>query len=131
MLSSGVFFVNSERRTPMSGGLREVNIKEDMPTASDAIKRITFNIHRSKSLGYSALKIIHGYGSTGKGGKIRTEARSYLQRQKNSRVIKDFIPGESFSIFDEATRNAFLVCDELRRDSDLERSNNGITIVLL
>jgi len=115
----------------MPSRLNEVNIKEDMPTASDAIKRVTFHISRSRALGYTAVKIIHGYGSSGKGGRIRTETRSYLQRQKEKRMIKDFIPGEQFSIFNEATRNAFAVCDELRHDSDLERSNNGVTIVIL
>ncbi len=115
----------------MPGKLKEVNIKEDLPAASDAVKRVTFHISRSKALGYSALKIIHGYGSSGKGGKIRTETRGYLQRQKAKGVIKDFIPGENFSIFNEATRNAFDVCDELRHDSDLDRSNNGITIVII
>ena len=115
----------------MLGQLREVNIKSDMPTASDAIKRVTYNIHNGKSLGFTAIKIIHGYGSTGKGGIIRTETRRYLKQQKDKRIIKDFIPGEKFSIFNEETRAAFLVCDELRRDSDLDRSNNGITIVIL
>ena len=115
----------------MPSQLREVNIKSDMPTVSDAIKRVTYNIHNSKNLGYTVIKIIHGYGSTGKGGIIRTETRRYLKQQKDKRIIKDFIPGEKFSIFNEETRAAFSVCDELRRDSDLERSNNGITIVIL
>ena len=113
------------------GKLREVNIKSDMPTASAAVKRVTYHIRSGKELGYTAVKIIHGYGSTGKGGRIRTETRRYLQQQKDKHLIRDFIPGERLSIFDEATRNAFLVCDELRRDPDLERSNNGITIVIL
>ena len=111
--------------------LKEVNIKADMPTASEAIKRVTFHIMNSRGHGVAALKIIHGYGSTGKGGKIRTETRRYLQQQKDKRVIRDFIPGEEFSIFDERTRSAFLVCDELRRDRDLDAHNNGVTIVVL
>ena len=115
----------------MPGTLKEINIKADMPTSSDAVKRVTFNLYNAKKLGYTALKIIHGYGSSGKGGKIRTETRRYLHQQKDKRFIHDFIPGESFSIFDESTRRAFLVCDELRRDSDLDRSNNGVTIVVL
>ncbi len=115
----------------MAGSLREVNIKEDLPTASDAIKRVTFNLRSGKSLGFTAIKIIHGYGSTGKGGKIRTETRRYLQQQKEKHIIRDYIAGEDFSIFNEATRTAFLACDELRRDRDLDRSNNGITIVIL
>ena len=116
---------------PISGTLREVNIKSDMPTANDAIKRITYNLRNAGAMGVSAIKIIHGYGASGKGGVIRTETRKYLERQKQQKQIKDFIPGEKFSIFDEATINAFKVCDDLRRDSDLERHNNGVTIVIL
>ena len=115
----------------MGGTLREINIKSDMPTVGDAIKRITFNIKNAGILGVSAIKFVHGYGSTGKGGAIRTEARRYLESQKKRKEIKDYIPGEDFSIFNEATQQAFLHCDELRRDKDIERHNNGITIVIL
>ena len=115
----------------MPGTLKEINIKSDMPTADDAIKRITYHLHNSKKLGIKALKIIHGYGSTGTGGKIKVRARKYLSDQKKRGIIKNFIPGEDFSIFDEATRSAFAVCGDLRGDPDLERHNNGMTIVLL
>ena len=111
--------------------LREVNIKSDMPTVNDAIRRITYNIKNAGTFGVSAIKFIHGYGSTGKGGSIRTEARKYLERQKQQGHIKDYINGEDFSIFDESTRKAFMICDGLRRDTDIERHNNGITIVIL
>jgi len=115
----------------MSGLLREVNIKSDMPTVDDAIRRITYNIKNAGAFGVTAIKFIHGYGSTGKGGAIRIEARKYLDRKKLSGEIKGYITGEEFSIFNESTRKAFLVCDELRRDNDIERHNNGITIVIL
>ena len=115
----------------MGGLLREVNIKSDLPTVNDAIRRVTYNIKNAGTFGVTVIKFIHGYGSTGKGGSIRTETRKYLERQKQQRQIKDYIIGENFSIFDESTRKAFAVCDELRRDSDIERHNNGITIVIL
>jgi Smr domain. len=115
----------------MGGYLKEVNIKYDLPTASDAVKRVTYNIRNGKSWGAGAIKIIHGYGSGGKGGKIRSETRRYLSEQKSKGFIRDYITGEKFSIFDESTRQAFAVCDDLRRDSDLERHNNGITIIIL
>ena len=115
----------------VNGILREVNVKSGMPTVDDAIKRITYNIKNAKPFGVTAIKLIHGYGSTGKGGAIRTESRKYLDRQKSQGQIKGYIKGEEFSIFDDMTRKAFLTCDELRRDSDLERHNNGITIVVL
>lgn len=114
----------------MAGTVKEVNIKSDMPTADAAVRRITYNLNNSKLLGTKVLKIIHGYGSSGTGGKIRLEARRYLAEQKRKGFIKDFIPGEDFSIFDPSTRTAFQRCDDLRRDHDLDRHNNGITIVV-
>lgn len=114
-----------------SGYLQEVNVKSDMPTADLAVRRVTYAIANGKTMGAAAVKIIHGYGSTGKGGKIRTETRRYLEGQKRRGLIRDYIPGEQFSIFDAATRDAFLRCDDLRRDRDLDASNNGVTIIVL
>ena len=115
----------------MAGELREINLELGKPTVERAIKRLTFELHHTRSMGYAALKIIHGYGSSGAGGRIRVEARAYLQRLEARREIRSFLPGETFSIFDEATRNAFARCDALRRDRDLERHNNGVTFVIL
>ena len=115
----------------MSGYLKEVNIKEDLPVVDDAIRRVTYHLRSGKELGAGAVKLIHGYGSTGAGGKIRNRAREYLAEQKKSGQIRDFIPGEKFSIFDAGTRAAFARCPALREDRDLERHNNGMTIVVL
>jgi hypothetical protein len=111
--------------------LKEINIKSDQPTVDDAIRRITYNISNGKKTGFKVIKIIHGYGSSGKGGRIRVESRKYLQRQKDLGRIRGFIPGENFSIFDSDTIKAFQVCDELRHDHDLERHNNGVTFIIL
>lgn len=115
----------------MSNKLREVNLERGMPRVDQAIKQLTFEIHHSRAQGCTALKIIHGYGSSGTGGRIRVEARGYLARLKGKGEIKDFIPGEDFSIFNAATLTAFRLCDELRKDSDLERHNNGVTVIVL
>lgn len=77
------------------------------------------------------MKIIHGYGSSGTGGRIRVEARSYLARLKGRGEIRDVIYGEDFSIFNPAVLEAFRRCDGLRKDQDRERHNNGVTIILL
>ena len=112
------------------GQLRELNLEIGMPAAADAVRRLTFEVHNSKALGFRALKIIHGYGSSGKGGKIRVAARQRLSFLQAKNELAFFIPGEQFSIFDEATRKAFTLCPELRKDRDLERSNNGVTFIL-
>lgn len=113
------------------GLLREVNLELGKPTVNAAIKRLTFELHHSRSLGCSVLKIIHGYGSSGAGGRIRVEARAYLARLKGRGEIRDVISGEDFSIFNPAVLEAFRRCDALRRDPDRERHNNGVTIIVL
>lgn len=115
----------------MSSNLREVNLELGRPIVDVAIKRLTFELHQSRRMGVKVLKIIHGYGSSGTGGRIRVEARQYLERLKRKGEIRDFISGEKFSIFEEPTRNAFLVCGDLRKDHDLERHNNGVTFIVL
>lgn len=83
----------------MGGGkaslLREVNLEAGLPYVDQAIKRLTFEIHHSRKLGCTALKIIHGYGSSGTGGRIRTESRKYLARLKGQGTIRDFLPERS------------------------------------
>lgn len=101
-----------------------------MPTVDQALKQLGFQIQHTRKMGCTAMKIIHGYGSSGTGGKIRTASRKYLTQMKNAGEIRDFIPGEKFSIFEEATRRAFSRCDDLRRDKDLDRYNNGVTFIL-
>lgn len=115
----------------MSSNLREVNLERGMPRADQAIRQLTFELQRSRSLGFTALKLIHGYGSSGTGGRIRIEARSYLSRLQAKREIAGLIPGEEFSIFNPATLEAFRRCGDLRQDRDLDRHNNGVTFVLL
>ena len=108
-----------------------VNIEQGMPYADQAIKRLTFHIHLNKRQNGKAIKVIHGFGSSGTGGVIRVRTRSYLEALRKKGEISDFICGEKFSIFDAATRKAMDKCPDLREDRDLDRHNNGVTIIIL
>ncbi|MDR0915574.1 MAG: Smr/MutS family protein [Oscillospiraceae bacterium] len=134
-LVAGVLLIclpaNPKEREEPPMSLREVDLHDDRPTVDTAIRRVTYHIKNAKPLGVTALKLVHGYGSSGAGGTLRTEIRKYLQGQLNRGAIRDFIIGEKFSIFEEPTRRAFERCPELRKDGSLDRYNNGITIVVL
>ncbi len=108
-----------------------INLEDGMPTADAAIRRLTYEIKHAQELKIPAIKLIHGYGSSGSGGKIRVKSRQYLNSLMSRGEISDIVIGENFSIFDEATRSSFEKCDALRNDSDLDRHNNGITIVII
>ena len=107
------------------------DIKSDMPTADQALRRADMALATGRMSGVAAVKLIHGYGSTGRGGVIRTRVRRYLGELQARSKIRGFIPGEEFSIFNGETLRAFQACPALRQDSDLENHNNGVTIILL
>jgi hypothetical protein len=109
----------------------EVNIKSDMPTVDVALNRLEAAL-RPFGKTTKLIKIVHGYGSSGVGGKIRTAVRQRLRAKKTAGGITDFIPGEEFSMFNAATQKALaLYHKELTGDRDYNRSNEGITVVIL
>jgi len=73
-----------------------------------------------------AIKVVHGYGSHGRGGSTRETVRdwAYQFRQR----FRGIIPGEDYSIFNPATQKLRQECGQLD-DSDLDKSNLGITIL--
>ena len=110
---------------------RIINLEAGMPAAADAVALLNREIRLARRHGLPAVKLIHGFGSTGRGGKIRIAARRELTALAARGYVKAIIPGEQFSIFDESTRLLLARCGALRRDPDLDRHNNGVTFVLL
>lgn len=115
----------------MSGQVRQVNLEQGMPTVQQALRRLESELITAKRLGFAGVKLIHGYGSSGTGGRIRVAVRKELNRRRELGQLVAVIPGERFSIFDEDTRRLLSRCDSLRRDRDLDRYNNGVTFVAL
>ena len=114
----------------MKGFVRQLNLELGHPTVDEALRRLEAELVSAGALKTPVIKLIHGYGSSGKGGKIRTACRKQLAVWKEEGRIADYIPGERFSIFDEPTRRAFARCETLRADRDLEAENRGMTILV-
>ncbi|MCM8541305.1 MAG: Smr/MutS family protein [Lentisphaeraceae bacterium] len=106
-----------------------VNIKEDLPTVDVALERVKSVL--AQSAGYKAVKIIHGYGSTGKGGVIKDELHLLLSKMLMRHEISGWIPGEEFSGDFSDTLILLKKHSFLERDPDHRRRNRGITIVVL
>ena len=115
----------------MALSVKELNLEQGMPTVDAAMGWLEAELAAARNMGRPALKLIHGYGSSGRGGKIRTACRKYLREQAAAGRVRLVIAGEEFSIFSEETRRSFALCGELRQDGDLDRENRGVTFVLL
>lgn len=109
---------------------KSLNLEDGWPTVEEARQILIAELRQAKKSGVLALKIIHGYGSSGKGGALRGALRKSLLRRRKEGLITRVIFGEKWNIFEEDTRYAIEHCPELRRDRDLNRSNEGITLVL-
>ena len=102
-----------------------------MPTVEQARLRMEHELHVARKKGYAAVKLIHGYGSSGVGGALRAELQSQLRLAARHGAIRALIAGEDWRISDETTWGLLKRFPEWKRDSDLGRNNRGISIVVL
>ena len=108
----------------------EVNLELGRPSADEALRRLEHELAAKRHLRAKAMKIIHGYGSSGKGGRIRTASRKYLRAAQEQGRIYAVLPGERLTIFDEEARRLMARCPALRDDCDRERYKCGVTFVI-
>ena len=111
--------------------MKTVNLEDGMPTVEQARLRMQHELKVARKDGYKAVKLVHGYGSSGIGGALRDELQKDLRKAAEEGAIHAFIPGEDWRISDPVTWNVLKQFPEWKRDSDLGRSNQGISVVVL
>lgn len=96
-----------------------------------ALDRLTREIALAREENRTAIKLIHGYGSTGVGGDIRVAVQKRLRELVAEGGLSGCIFGEDWSTTEDETWRILQARSELKTDPDLGRRNMGITIVLL
>lgn len=107
----------------------EINIKQDMPLVADAMRYLQDSIVKLKRDKCQRVLIIHGYGSTGKGGAICEKARQWLKAQERNGKVKTVIFGEDFTLFNFKALELKYKYQEL--EQLMRVCNNGVTVVEL
>ena len=111
--------------------IRTFNVEAGLPTLDEARRLVIEEIKRANREGVRVLKVIHGYGSSGTGGVLRAGLRKSFGLRKKEGVIRDFITGEDFSIFNDTVLAVLEAVPELRSDPDLGAINEGVTVIWL
>ena len=106
-----------------------INIESGHPTAEQAMAKLTNELYRVRASGAPYAKVIHGYGSTGKGGAIKSALQVNMRSFMSRRLVTGYLAGENFGPFSAAARTYAEKYRDLRSDIDWGRSNDGITIV--
>lgn len=111
--------------------LKVVNLEEGRPTVERARLRMEHELEQARHSGCVAVKLIHGYGSSGAGGALRNELQKYLRHAADRGHLRAFIAGEDWRVSNEAAWPLLQQYPEWKKDSDLGRGNRGISIVVL
>lgn len=115
----------------MATPLETVNIKGTMPSAEAAWGHLMAAIEGARLRGVRILKVVHGYGSSGVGGKIRRRVRSGAAKLRDAGQLKGIVFGEDWGPFSATARGWMDACPALRNDADYGRENEGITLIHL
>lgn len=107
------------------------NLELGRPTGNEALLRLDFELAQARRAGAAALKVIHGYGSSGIGGVLREVVQNELRHLVEQQRIRAFVAGEDWRVSDETSWKMQKLVPELKRDRDLGRMNKGISMVLL
>jgi len=109
--------------------MRVIDIKSDMPLVKEALERLEEEIAYFRG-SEKAIKVLHGYGSTGEGGAIKKATREVLKAMKKMKKIREYIPGEGFSLQSGFAETIDKYKHLLKGDSDYGKGNDGITYVI-
>ena len=122
-----VQFSVEQRASKKKNKITSVNIKDDMPLAETALSRLKTEMHKARYEGLKALKVIHGYGSSGRGGVIKQEVHRFMMSCES---VANWIPGEEFSAEYQETLQILRHHPYLEKDKDFRKRNRGITIII-
>ena len=109
--------------------LRTINIKDGMPLVEQGLAQLETELTRAMQSRVGVVRVIHGYGSTGKGGALKDACRAYLSRMLKAGKISSFLPGEEYAMATNAGRNLMKRFPDLRGSERSDNRNPGITFV--
>jgi hypothetical protein len=121
--------VGGRRRKPKR--IVTLNLEKDLPRVEEALAALDRQIAAARMEGVTLIRVIHGWGSSGTGGKIRTAVRRQLETNARTRHIRGFLPGERYSESTSGGRNLLATHTSLRASLRTDRENPGITFVEL
>ena len=108
-----------------------LNLKDGLPSTEQALERMERELAAATADGVKVVRLVHGYGASGKGGQIRQTVLRHLQRQGHSLGVRKYIPGDEYSEDTNAGREALAAHPALRGSLKSDQLNPGMTLVLL
>jgi len=123
----------SENFPILSSDTIEINIKQERPYVEEALERLTVYLRKSLDVGIRAIILIHGYGSSGEGGRIKWAIHDALENNRYSDRVD-----EEYHFWENVAYGSAPYHDLLKRRPRLKRylkrfkeGNAGMIVLLL
>jgi hypothetical protein len=128
-------FCGSEDLPPVSkklAGIFTLNLEEKLPTVDQALEKFDSTLEELSLTAIRVVKVIHGYGSKGKGGSIKEAIHQELIYQKRSHIIDSYIAGEDLVPTKTSHQDFFKRHPTLKNMLTKDIFGNpGITLIIL
>jgi hypothetical protein len=108
--------------------VREVNLEYGYPTADMAVRNMVDQLGSCKRQGIRSVILIHGYGSSGTGGKIKKAVNQKLRDPSLVGLVRMTCPGEQWM---DKKRTMLNACPGLKDYESRISGNYGVTVVVL
>lgn len=107
-----------------------VNLEDGRPGVDEAIRRLGMKLDTARMQGVKLVRVIHGYGSSGKGGAIGEAVARHLADRKRRNLVRNYVWGGDWP--DTAAARSLLERRPVLRESlRADSGNEGITFVEL
>ena len=109
-----------------------INLEAGGPTAEEALERLTQQVRAASEAGIRALSVIHGYGSSGSGGKIKWVVRDALENNYFSDRVDEYHFGEDLALGSSGYQAVIKRRTNLKQHlSPFKIGNAGMTVLLM
>ena len=125
-------FCNSKVLPTLLVDTIEINLKRGNPLVEEALESLSTHLRNACEYGIKAIVLIHGYGSSGEGGKIKRAVHQALEANYFSDRVDEYYFGENIPNGSHAYQELIKKRPSLK--THLERfktGNSGITVLLL
>jgi hypothetical protein len=110
----------------------ELSLKRGSPSAEEALDRLTHHLRRASEVGVKVILLIHGYGSSGEGGRIKWAVHDALENNYFSDRVDEFYFGEEVAYASDAYHALLRRRPSLKSHLKLfKEGNSGMTVLLL
>jgi len=106
----------------------EINLEYGNPTVEMAVQKMKNGLTTCRGQGCKAVIVIHGYGSSGVGGGIKSGIRKVLAGGGMQGIVRAFCGGEDWV---NRKRDILSVCPAIDSCRQNISGNEGLTVVVL